>query len=215
MAFKNLENQKFGKLTAIRPAGKDKQGRTIWLCRCECGNEKTVASRHLVNNRTTSCGCIRLAELKGKTVGELTVIKKIGENLKGDELWECMCSCGNKKTATRNSLLSKSVRSCGCLKDKTTGVTLERFNAENCVEGTNLKFLQNKTRKDNKTGHSGVYYEEKKDRWQAKIGFKGNYYHLGSFGSFDEALEARLKAERELHVPILEKYGREYHNQDA
>lgn len=28
-----------------------------WSCRCDCGNSTTVATRHLTNGHTTSCGC--------------------------------------------------------------------------------------------------------------------------------------------------------------
>jgi hypothetical protein len=30
-----------------------------WICRCECGNETSVATTHLINKRVKSCGCLR------------------------------------------------------------------------------------------------------------------------------------------------------------
>lgn len=39
--------RRFGRMTAISWAGK-RAGRTVWLCRCDCGAEKTVEVRHLV-----------------------------------------------------------------------------------------------------------------------------------------------------------------------
>lgn len=56
---KNLENQVFGRLTALYKTGKkNKNGHYIWRCQCSCGNECDVASSYLLNGHTKSCGCI-------------------------------------------------------------------------------------------------------------------------------------------------------------
>ena len=54
----DLTGQRFGKLTALAPAGKI-GGRTAWLCRCECGREAVVATRKLRGGETKSCGCLK------------------------------------------------------------------------------------------------------------------------------------------------------------
>ena len=56
--IKNLTNRQFGRLTVLSLSGRDNQGRATWLCRCSCGIEKVVCSRHLVNGATVSCSCI-------------------------------------------------------------------------------------------------------------------------------------------------------------
>lgn len=49
---------KFGHLTVLKELNKrDNQGLIMYLCQCECGNTKEVASYYLVKNITTSCGC--------------------------------------------------------------------------------------------------------------------------------------------------------------
>lgn len=62
----NITNQKFGKLTAIRRLENDKWGKTIWECKCECGNISNWLLSNLKSkvryNRPISCGCIK-AEL--------------------------------------------------------------------------------------------------------------------------------------------------------
>lgn len=56
--MKDLSNQKFGKLTAINPVGK--QGQSIlWRCVCDCGNEKIVRGNNLTTGAVQSCGCLR------------------------------------------------------------------------------------------------------------------------------------------------------------
>lgn len=51
-------DQRFGRLVAVEIAGRDKQGRAMWLCICDCGIQKIIASRHLGSGRTRSCGCL-------------------------------------------------------------------------------------------------------------------------------------------------------------
>lgn len=48
----------------------------------------------------------------------------------------------------------------------------------------------------NTTGFRGVYYSERDKLWYAKIVYRQKQYHLGSSKSFDEAVQARLAAER-------------------
>ncbi len=55
----NLIGQKFGRLTVIKRSGTDKFGHILWLCRCECENEKEVISSNLIRGLTKSCGCIQ------------------------------------------------------------------------------------------------------------------------------------------------------------
>lgn len=57
--LKDLTNQPFGHLTAIRIDKNPNNKRTKWICRCECGNYCVVASCDLLNGHTQSCGCKR------------------------------------------------------------------------------------------------------------------------------------------------------------
>lgn len=54
--LRDLTNQKFGLLTVISLA--PKKGRhTYWLCRCNCGVEKSICASTLIQKTTVSCGC--------------------------------------------------------------------------------------------------------------------------------------------------------------
>jgi len=51
-------NHRFGKLVAFEFAGQTQNNkRTLWKCRCDCGNEKIVRSDCLRQGAVTSCGC--------------------------------------------------------------------------------------------------------------------------------------------------------------
>ena len=53
----DLTNQKFGKLTAIEKLP-NKNGKTYWLCKCDCGNYTQVQTSHLTTKKIQSCGCL-------------------------------------------------------------------------------------------------------------------------------------------------------------
>ena len=54
--LKDLTEQRFGKLVVLeRTNNMGKQ--TAWLCKCDCGKEKSVPSWNLVSGQTKSCGC--------------------------------------------------------------------------------------------------------------------------------------------------------------
>ena len=60
MAKNWLTDHRFGKLTVLRPAG-NIRGRTMWVCRCDCGQETVVQTTSLQSGHTRSCGCRRAA----------------------------------------------------------------------------------------------------------------------------------------------------------
>ena len=57
--FKDRTNDKHGRLTVISHAGKDTRNKHLWLCLCECGNEKIVVSDNLSSGKSNSCGCLK------------------------------------------------------------------------------------------------------------------------------------------------------------
>lgn len=54
--IRDLTGQRFGSLTVVRIAGRDKIGRMMWLCSCDCGTQAIKAGYHLVQGRMRSCG---------------------------------------------------------------------------------------------------------------------------------------------------------------
>lgn len=53
-----LVGQRFGRLTVVATAP-CKKSRTLWACRCDCGNTLTVIGHSLKRGNTQSCGCLR------------------------------------------------------------------------------------------------------------------------------------------------------------
>lgn len=56
--FIDLTGKTFGKLTVIKKMD-DKVGNHImWLCKCDCGNVKTIRGSSLTSGESKSCGCV-------------------------------------------------------------------------------------------------------------------------------------------------------------
>lgn len=56
----DLTGQRFGRLVVIKRVGGNKHGRSMWLCKCDCGTEKIITGNYLINGDTKSCGCLKL-----------------------------------------------------------------------------------------------------------------------------------------------------------
>lgn len=78
----DLTGQRFGRLTVLERAEKNKGGAAAWVCQCDCGNQTIVASNHLRDGHTQSCGCIKrekvgllnFKDITGQRFGRLIVL---------------------------------------------------------------------------------------------------------------------------------------------
>lgn len=127
--LKDLTGQFFGFLEVIEKdweKSKEK-GRTYWKCYCHCGCNSYVSVRTDGLTRkqgTKSCGSLIsktakerfTKDLKGKIIGELTVLEMVPNT--SPVKWLCECSCGKRVIRNSNSLLNKTTLSCGCLAKK-------------------------------------------------------------------------------------------------
>lgn len=53
----DLKGWQFGRLRVLQFCGVSPDGKALWNCRCECGNELIVTSGNLRSGNTQSCGC--------------------------------------------------------------------------------------------------------------------------------------------------------------
>lgn len=126
----DMTGQRFGMWTVLRrdtsKNEKAKRG-ARWICRCDCGTEKSVLGYSLRMGRTTNCGCNqdnKMIDLSNQRFGKLTVITRDKEpRLKGKGAWWiCKCDCGNTISVPCGYLRSGQTRSCGC--DKSQNISL-------------------------------------------------------------------------------------------
>lgn len=118
--YSNLINKTYYKITVIE---KDydmsiKKNRQYYVCRCECGNIKSIRADDLESNKVKSCGCYNSSTMKNITnqrFNNLIAIEyKYTNNKKA--YWLCECDCGNFIIVSQSNLHSNHTKSCGCIR---------------------------------------------------------------------------------------------------
>lgn len=112
--YVDLTNKKYGHLKVVKrmedkilPSGQHKR---MWLCVCDCGNERVVEAYNLTSGVVSSCGCIsylgdkayeRYNSLMGDKYGRLTVLKRVEDKILSNNTkipqWYCKCECGKEE----------------------------------------------------------------------------------------------------------------------
>lgn len=119
----DLTNRRFGKLVAIKRIENNKQGKSQWLCICDCGEETCVVGNNLLSGGTCSCGCSKhkpahnFKDLTDCNFGKLKVIKRNGKRSTRVK-WLCRCFCGRFTSVCSKELLNGDTKSCGCLQSE-------------------------------------------------------------------------------------------------
>jgi hypothetical protein len=119
----DLTGKVFGKLTVLSLNDKIEEAKNKyeyhWICKCECGNLKSIPGKNLRNGWTKSCGCLtKPSNITGNKYGKLKVISFDKEtkdkNGRNRYYWNCLCECGKIKSVYVNYLRSGKEVSCGC-----------------------------------------------------------------------------------------------------
>ena len=138
---KDLTNQRFGRLIALKKGKKDKASHQYWICKCDCGNIVEVNSDNLRRRLTQSCGCLHsevthqnlFKDLTGQKFGKLIALSyKIVDS---KTYWLCKCECGNQTLVTRNNLVNGHTQSCGCI-----NTSIGELNIEKILNKNNIQF---------------------------------------------------------------------------
>lgn len=121
---KILAGQRFGRLTVLEKTDQRQDRYVLWRCRCDCGNEILVNTKHLKRGTKKDCGCIPKSsarngavpeDLTGQVFGDLTVLYR-EKNQNNRTCWMCRCTCGNTRIVQSRFLKSGEVTHCGCKK---------------------------------------------------------------------------------------------------
>lgn len=197
----DLTGEQFGFLTVVERVPDAKPAK--WVCKCVCGNKTEVTGSNLRRGHTKSCGCIKGTGIIGRRVGYLVVV----EHLESDK-YRCICDCGNYCVRSYKSIAQSESMYCDECGRKIRVDAL--LHGGTFVSGTQPGKLHSKPTKANKSGVVGVNYDKSRGKWMAGIRFQGQKYNLGRFDSFEDAVEARKKAEKEIFGNFLEWYEQNY-----
>lgn len=111
---KNVEayiGMRFGRLVVLGYAGKNTSGKPKALCRCDCGNEKTVQFPALKRGDIVSCGCYHKEELCKRNFKHGNTVR--GKTSKLYMCWNNMiCRCKYKDTEFHKYYIDKGVCVC-------------------------------------------------------------------------------------------------------
>ena len=108
---RDLTGMRFGRLIVIEEAPQIKPGKTRWLCRCDCGEEKIINGRELMAGDTQSCGCLK-RELVAKRMSHL--LRTHGESrTKLYRKWYSMIGrCSNPKDVNYKNYGFRGINVC-------------------------------------------------------------------------------------------------------
>lgn len=223
----DLTGQKFGRLTVIDRSKNDYvyKGKIYprWNCICECGNTVEVMGDELRSGNSKSCGCYAKEQSAktGKGHKLFNPIEPHGDYMilftnNGDKIYidtedyakvKDICWCvgeGNYiigASGDEKFQIHRLIMDCpdDVLVDHIGGYLTRNDNRKfNLRYATHSQNNQNvKKSLNNKSGVTGVSWDSTKQKWMAGITKDGHHHTIGRYDSFEDAVEARLKAEDE------------------
>jgi len=222
--FIDLKNKRFEKLLVVEYAGvREKWGRTerVWKCLCDCSEYTEASTRELNKSRKQSCGCLVYDKRKPQQHYEYKDDYVVMDTYNGESFyldkddleevklktWWVHKSSGyictkhyDKMLQIHRYILNPPE---GKVVDHINGNKRDnrRCNLRICDHRQNSWNM--KLAKNNKSGVTGVYWDDLSNKWRVEI--QGKY--IGIFSNKDEAIEARKLAEHEFYGEYRKREG--------
>lgn len=190
--FIDLTGQRFGRLIVIsqEPSRKLDKGHSVsmWLCRCDCGNQKIIRSDSLRSGRTNSCGCLHKEQLLARTTRH---------GMTGSRLyitWQNMKDrCFNEKCSGYKDYGGRGISVCSEWKDSfenfyewsllngyTDSLTIDRIDVNRNYEPQNCRWTTREAQNRNKRNNHYLTYNgitKTISEWAADIGMDYDTLH--------------------------------------
>lgn len=103
----DLTGQRFGRLTVIEEAGRNKSKKVLWRCVCDCGKETIVIAQQLTSGRTKSCGCL---------VHDVCKVVNVTHGMSGTRLHKIWCNiidrCTNENSPSYKNYGGRGIKIC-------------------------------------------------------------------------------------------------------
>lgn len=71
--FIDLTGKKINKITVLSVHSKNKIGKTLWNCICECGVIKIINGEYIKNGDAKSCGCLKKEKRGVRNISEFRI----------------------------------------------------------------------------------------------------------------------------------------------
>lgn len=214
--FIDLTGKVFNRLTVVKRVENNKQGRAMWLCRCECGKTSVVTTSSLLNGKTKSCGCYckEMTKIKNKEM-----FTKHGMSFTHIyKAWRSMLDrCYLKKAFNYPNYGGRGITVCKIWKEDFTefknwafsngyqeGLTLDRIDVNGNYEPSNCRWVTQKEQARNRRNNKYITCNEEThclSEWAELLGIKyptlTTRFKKHGIKSIEKAIEDIKKAKKE------------------
>ncbi len=195
----DLIGQRFGYLTVISEAGRNKHKKIMWKCKCDCGNEVIIVGNDMKNDRIQSCGCYKKKKLTKHGQCKNPIYK----------IWVGMMNrCYNSKYHDYKHYGARGIKVYRKwwkfenfykdMGDRSKGLTLERIDNNDDYKPSNCKWATWKEQQQNRRA-KGYCWNKKTQKWDVRIQVNYKVIHLGLFDKEEDARQAYLDAKKKYH----------------
>ena len=197
----DIVGKRFGKLTVVGDYGsRTKDGKVLYRCRCDCGNEVFVRGFYLKSGHTKSCGCLRAETQNGLIHGQSNT-----------RLWRIYWSMKGRCNSHNPNYKGRGISVCDEWKTNFDAfykwamengygenLTLDRIDNEKGYSPHNCRWITMKEQQNNKRNNRRIYYKGEThtlSEWADILG--ANYKSLWSYvkknGGFLNGWEKRYE----------------------
>lgn len=204
----NIAGQTFGRLTALYYTRKSRHGNRIWLCNCTCGTAVEVVAASLKKGETKSCGCLQ------KDTASKTFTKHGMSSSPEYKSWNAMKGrCYDSNHPKYKNYGGRGIIICERwlnsfenfyldMGKRPKGTTIDRKDSDGNYEPNNCRWATLSTQSHNRklssnstTGVRGVSLDASDGKYKAYLSVDKTTVLNKKFSTFEDAVDARLKAE--------------------
>lgn len=234
--FIDIKGDKYNRWTVLaKTKNRDAGGSVMWECRCDCGTIREVSANSLRDGSSRSCGCSKLknktvADVRkeneyffdgcivysyttntgNKFYFDRDIYNKVKqyswhENSNGYVVSSTYKGI-NGSAVFLHSLVLDVNNEDGLFIDHINGDKMNNLKSNIREVSYSQNAMNTGVRRDNRSGHRGLFYKKKSKTWFAYINKNKQRVNLGHFKDKDKAIKQREIAE----LYLFAEYSRDY-----